>query len=105
MKATFEAKHVPNPLAVLRKAGYSPFIDPRTKKESFVLKLTSGYYPRFHLYLKRRPEKITFDLHVDQKKPGYKGGHMHNAEYDSPIVERELNRITGWVNHCIKNPN
>ncbi|MBT3230434.1 hypothetical protein HN358_01450 [Candidatus Uhrbacteria bacterium] len=104
MKASFQTLHVPNPLAVLRKAGYSPFVDPRTKNESFILRLTSGFYPRFHLYLKKSADKVTFDLHIDQKKPGYGGGHMHNAEYDSPVVEKELMRITGWVNWCIKNP-
>lgn len=104
MKATFARKHVPNPLAVLRKAGYAPFVDPRTKSESFTLKLTSGFYPRLHLYLKHTENKVTFDLHIDQKKPGYGQGHMHNAEYDSPAVQKELERITGWVNYCIKNP-
>ena len=93
MKASFQTLHVPNPLAVLRKAGYSPFVDPRTKNESFILRLTSGFYPRFHLYLKKSADKVTFDLHIDQKKPGYGGGHMHNAEYDSPVVEKELMRI------------
>lgn len=103
MKATFEAKHVPNPLYVLRKAGYSPFVDPKTKKESFVLRPTAGFYPRYHLYLGHSGDKVIFDLHIDQKKPGYGSGHMHNAEYDSPVVEKELMRITGWVNWCIKN--
>jgi hypothetical protein len=36
-------------------------------------------------------------LHLDQKKPQYKGTRAHNGEYDGPIVEREITRIAGWV--------
>lgn len=102
---TFTLEQVPNPLSVLRRAGYSPFIDPKTKSESFTLKPTSGFYPRFHLYLEKKNDKVIFDLHLDQKKPGYGQGHMHNAEYDTPIVEKELIRIVGWVNYEAKNRN
>lgn len=99
MKMTFTLEQVPNPLSVLRRAGYSPFIDHITKKESFTLKPTAGFYPRFHLYLENKQNKVVFDLHLDQKKPGYGQGHMHNAEYDTPVVEKELMRIVGWVNY------
>ncbi|HAL50206.1 MAG: hypothetical protein UU46_C0003G0026 [Candidatus Uhrbacteria bacterium GW2011_GWD1_41_16] len=103
MKMTFTLEQVPNPLAVLRRAGYSPFTDPGTKKESFTLKPTAGFYPRFHLYLGNEQGKVIFDLHLDQKKPGYGSNHMHNGEYDSPTVQKELMRIAGWVNYEAKN--
>lgn len=97
MKMSYPASYVPNPLAVLRKAGYFAFTDPNTKKESFILRPTPGRYPRYHLYLKREDGKIIFDLHLDQKKPSYKGSRMHAGDYESPAVERELKRIAGWV--------
>ncbi len=102
MKISYKNEQVPNPLGALRKAGYSPFVDPKTKHESFVLRPTVGFYPRFHLYLTKDKDKVIFDLHLDQKKPGYAGGHMHNAEYDSPTVEKELKRIAGWINYLAK---
>jgi hypothetical protein len=101
MKISYQKSKIKNPLACLRKAGYSPFVDPKTKQESFVLRPTVGFYPRFHLYLSHDHEKITFDLHLDQKKPGYGSNHKHNAEYDSLTVEKEIKRIAGWINYMI----
>ncbi|MBU4314946.1 hypothetical protein KJ673_00905 [Patescibacteria group bacterium] len=102
MKMSYTHDQVPNPLGALRRAGYSPFVDPRTKQESFVLRPTAGFYPRFHLYLSSTKEKVIFDLHLDQKKPGYGSNHMHNGEYDSPTVQKELMRIAGWINYEAK---
>ena len=42
---------------------------------------------------------MEIDLHLDQKKPQYKGARAHNGEYDGPVVEREIARIAGWVKH------
>ncbi len=102
MQVSFPSEKVTNPLEALRKAGYSPFIDPKTRVESFVLRLTSGFYPRFHLYLKHESKKIIFDLHIDQKKPSYSGTKMHAGEYDSAKVKEELKRISGWITHIPK---
>jgi hypothetical protein len=85
------------PLNVLRKAGYAHFIDPNTKKPSFVLRTGPDFYPRYHLYVKEDDSKTIFDLHIDQKKAQYKGARAHNGEYDGPVVERELERIAKWV--------
>jgi len=102
MQVSFPSEKVTNPLEALRKAGYAPFRDPKTGSESFVLKLTSGFYPRFHLYIKQKSGKIIFDLHIDQKKPSYSGTRMHAGEYDGSKVEEELRRITGWISHVSK---
>lgn len=85
------------PLNVLRKAGYAHFVDPNTKKPSFVLRTGPDFYPRYHLYVMEDGEKTVFDLHIDQKKPQYRGARAHNGEYDGPVVERELERIATWV--------
>lgn len=91
-----------NALYVLRKAGYAYFVDPVTREASYVLRLTGGYYPRFHLYLKETPGKVTLDLHLDQKKPSYGDNNAHNGEYDGPVVEKECVRIKSWINAAIR---
>jgi hypothetical protein len=50
-------------------------------------------YPKFHLYVKSRGNELTFNLHLDQKKPSYSGTSAHAGEYDSPVVQEELQRI------------
>ena len=97
MELKYSKTRVQNPLAILRKAGYSPFTDPKTGSESFVLRLSSGFYPRFHLYLNDKGKDIEFSLHLDQKKPSYKGTRMHGGEYDGPTVEKEMERIRKWI--------
>lgn len=97
MKRIYRQQDIPNPLDVLRKAGYSYFVDPKTNEESFVLRLTAGFYPRFHLYLEFERNTISFNLHLDQKKASYKGTSAHAGEYDGPAVEREMQRIEGWI--------
>ncbi|MFH1631440.1 MAG: hypothetical protein ABIA47_00230 [bacterium] len=97
MKLTYKTDEVPNALEVLRKAGYSPFNDPNTGEDSFILRLTSGFYPRFHLYLHDQGSAVVFNLHIDQKKPSYKGTSAHAGEYEGPTVEKEAARLAGWV--------
>lgn len=88
---------IPQPLLALRKAGYSPFTDPVTGDESFVLRLTTEYYPRFHVYIEEERGNTVISLHLDQKKPSYGSGHAHGGEYDGPVIEKEMMRIDGWV--------
>ena len=97
MKFAAPKTYVQNPLAILRKAGYSYFVDPVSKKESYILRITADYYPRFHLYLKETATEVIFDLHLDQKKASYEGSNMHGGEYEGPAVEREMQRIRDWV--------
>lgn len=99
MKLTYPVDQVHNPLQILRSAGYQYFVDPKTKKESYILRLTSEFYPRFHLYVKQDERNIIFDLHLDQKKPSYQGTRAHGGEYDGPTVEKEMDRIAGWIQH------
>jgi len=78
---------------ILRNVGYFSIFDRKTQKGSFVRKLTSERYPRFHLYLKEVDGELIFDLHLDQRKTVYSGQKAHNADYDSPEVKQELARI------------
>lgn len=87
-----------NIYAILRRAGYVPIHDRMNQTSSFVRKLSSGHYPRFHLYLNEERDQIVFDLHLDQAKTRYDGQTAHNADYDSPEVKNELARIYQLLN-------
>ena len=78
-----------NQITLMRKVGYF-FID---KSRSYVRPFERSGYPRFHIYLKINPKEISFNLHLDQKKPVYKEVADHAGEYDGPLVENEVERI------------
>jgi len=79
-----------------RKIGYF-FIgqDEKTSESSFIRPLGRSGYPRFHLYLKEDKEnnELIFNLHLDQKRPIYKGTPAHSGEYEGKVVENEAERI------------
>ena len=82
----------------LRRAGYALLPANQAGQPSFSRRLSRDFYPRFHVYftLDRSDdgeEIITFNLHLDQKRPGYAGRKRHNAEYDGEVVEREMERL------------
>ncbi len=81
------------PTQVIRKIGYFRIFDSITKHESFIRKLTTERYPRFHLYLKEESGSLVFDLHLDQRATRYQGQTAHNADYESDQVKQELTRI------------
>lgn len=82
------------PKQLMRKAGYREFVDPRTRKVSYVRTLRpGGFYPRFHAYLDLMEHGFQVNLHLDQKQPSYRGTSAHAGEYDGEVVEREGVRI------------
>ena len=97
MKVLYDKQVLRNPLEVFRRAGYSAFVDPKTGEESFVLRTTPEFYPRFHVYVDDRGHDIEVSLHLDQKKTSYGQSHAHSGEYDGLVVEQEMKRIDGWV--------
>jgi len=76
----------------MRRAGYHP---KKGERQSFVRRLTVSDYPRFHIYLKTEKDKAIINLHLDQKKPIYKGSPAHAGEYNSTVVKQEAERIKG----------
>ncbi len=97
MKLTVNKNHLSlQAEQIMRKAGYTFINDRRTGKESFVRRLTSDFYPRFHVYVKDQGEKTIVDLHLDQKKASYQGTNAHSGEYEGGTVEKELERIKGF---------
>lgn len=86
-----------NPENFLRRAGYAILPEREDGEISFARRFGRDFYPRFHIYFKlfKNPsgDKVVFNLHLDQKKPGYAGFSRHNAEYDGEVVEREAARL------------
>ncbi len=78
---------------LLRRAGYVPVLIPKANETSWTRRLGSSHYPRFHVYLRHAKNRLVFSLHLDQKKPVYRGVHAHNAEYEGTIVQKEKERI------------
>lgn len=86
----------------LRSAGYMLIPEREAGEPSFARLLTRDFYPRFHIYFKEQQNQqgekfIVFNLHLDQKRPGYAGQSRHNAEYDGAVVETEARRLNSLL--------
>jgi len=81
-----------NIYSLMRKVGYN-FQRENKEKEELVFSRPPKGYPRFHIYLKIDGENLIFNLHLDQKRPIYKGVPAHAGEYEGKTVEEEAKRI------------
>ena len=85
----------------LRQAGYAFIPEREDGQASFARRLTRDFYPRFHIYFIETKEngvdQVVFNLHLDQKRPGYEGFSRHNAEYDGEVVENEMARLSSLL--------
>lgn len=85
-----------NVINLMRRVGYIfQGQDQKTLEQIFSRPLERAGFPRFHLYLKENKEtgEMIFNLHLDQKRPIYKGVPAHAGEYEGGVVEREAERI------------
>lgn len=78
---------------LMRRLGYKMQYQ-RGDQISFVRPLDSSGYPRFHIYFKE--DIIT--LHLDQKRPLYRGSPAHSGEYEGEIITKEAERINRTIN-------
>jgi glucan phosphorylase len=90
---------IPNPgglpLHWLRRLGYQA----SPQRDSYVRRLSSAGYPRFHLYIDEIDEKsCNLSLHLDQKKVSYQGQKAHSGDYEGTIVIEEKKRIIDLLN-------
>ena len=92
MKFTLKGPFKENIYSLIRQVGYHFQGKDEEKSEIIFVRPASGY-PRFHLYLKIENENLVFNLHLDQKRPIYKGATAHSGEYESEVVEKEAERI------------
>jgi len=94
MKFILEKPVKENIYTLIRKIGYYPLSkDEKSEETNCIRPLDRSGYPRFHLYLKTEGDKFIFNLHLDQKKPIYKGSPAHAGEYDGEIIKKEAERI------------
>ncbi len=94
MKIVLNKKKLPlDPDRFLRSHGYAFITDRRRDKSSYVRRLGNHHYPRLHMYVEEADDRITFNLHLDQKQASYRGSHMHNAEHEGGVVEAEVSRL------------
>ena len=77
----------------IRRLGYAEIRDKRSGQTSYIKRLSSDHYPRFHIYIEQNGGNISFNLHLDQKKPSYQGQKAHSGEYDSEIVITEAESL------------
>lgn len=77
---------------LMRKVGYYFQGKNEEKSELSFVRPPKGY-PRFHIYLKIDDENLIFNLHLDQKRPIYKGAPAHSGEYNTEVVRKEAERI------------
>lgn len=102
MKFTVKGPFGENIYNLGRKIGYFFLREDREKKE-FELARPARGYPRFHIFLSVEKNDINFKLHLDQKKPVYKGLPAHAGEYNTEIVLKEADRIKQVLEKNIKN--
>jgi len=95
MTFTIQGPFKENLYNLMRKIGYHYIGGDEEKSEyNFIRPLGGGGgYPRLHIYLKKEDKNLIFNLHLDQKKPIYKGTTAHSGEYDGELVEKEAERI------------
>ncbi len=77
---------------LVRQLGYRP-LRYTPENELNCVRPIHGDYPRFHIYLKVDKDVLTFNIHLDQKKPSYAGAPAHAGDYESETVKDEVQRI------------
>ncbi|MFA6424212.1 MAG: hypothetical protein WCV83_02765 [Candidatus Magasanikbacteria bacterium] len=96
MQIIFENDKIGDPERFIRRCGYGQH-KMRNGEVSYVKRVHSDWYPRFHVYISSEKEKVIFNLHLDQRQPVYEGVTAHAGEYDGVVVEKEAERIKKFV--------
>ncbi len=107
MKFTLKGPFKENIYSLMRKIGYHLRERQRSvemnevhrlqgkneEKSELIFTRPARGYPRFHIYLKADNNNLIFNLHLDQKRPSYKGTTAHSGEHKGKVVEEEVVRI------------
>lgn len=83
--------------AKLREAGYRLERTLENNETVFIKSFESVDFPRWHLYVLKNPEGWELNLHLDQKRPIYRGTSAHGGEYDGTLVEKEIARLQQFL--------
>jgi len=81
-----------NLVNLLRGVGYH-FDGSKGGELAFYHSVSSGLFPRFHIYIQWADGCWTANIHLDQKKPSYEGSHAHSGEYEGETIEKEVIRL------------
>ena len=92
MKFKIQGPFKDNIYNLMRKIGYHFQGKNKEKLELIFVRPPKGF-PRFHVYLKTESKDLIFNLHLDQKRPSYKGSLAHAGEHKGKVVEQEAIRI------------
>lgn len=83
--------------SLLRQAGYSYQANRQGGQDSFSKTFGRSPYPRFHIYVEEIGDKVSFNLHLDQKRPSYGSTAAHSGEYDSELIKQEVERLKSFL--------
>ena len=83
--------------AKLREAGYHLERLISEQETAFVKSFEGADFPRWHLYVSKQPAGWELNLHLDQKRPVYRGSSAHAGEYDGSLLEKEMSRIKTFL--------
>ena len=93
MKLKFKNIFRHRPELLIQKCGYGQITNRHNNEVSYVRRLGSQLYPRFHVYVNKAEEGFELSMHLDQKKASYKGQTAHSGDYDGEVVQIEATRI------------
>lgn len=89
MNVKFPLVSIGNPRVFFSRLGYHV-----ERNGSYARRAGNGVFPRYHVYAEVQGEQIRVSLHLDAKAPTYEGTSAHAGEYDGPLIEAEMQRIS-----------
>jgi len=86
-----------SPQILIRRCGYARIKSRYSPEISYIRRLTSQPFPRFHIHIQEFPEYFEVNLHLDQKMVRGKGIKAHALEEEGEVLENEARRITAVI--------
>lgn len=96
MKSFFAGPMPDNARNLMRRLGYGE----QRKYDgsvSYNRLLSNTPFPKFHAYVEDKDGGLQVNLHLDQKGASYESNHAHSGEYEGPLVEREMARMSAGI--------
>jgi hypothetical protein len=82
---------------LMNRLGYHEHYDQRSQQTSYIRRLRSLNYPRYHVYLEMRGDDMRINIHLDEKQVSYEGQARHSGDYGSELVQREGERLKSYI--------
>lgn len=84
-----------NIVNLTRKIGYRILNANNQEEHSAARPVLGSGFPRFHIHIKKNEKTGDFNinLHLDQKRPSYRGAPAHSGEYEGKLIKEEAERI------------